>query len=91
MPDYKIKCEVLEVSTESGRCQGAACMRKGQAFVLGARTPEPEGICARSFASLYPTATALRFSEETPWERGKGFMDVRCPDGQVVYRLSRLK
>jgi len=89
MADWKIKCEVFSIDGGCKICPGSAKMKKGQAFLIGSRTPEPEGVCARSFASIYPVAMAMRFFDEIPWERGNGFFDVTCPDACVVFRLSR--
>ncbi len=91
MPDHEVVCEVFEMESGAECCPGSAKMRKGQSFALGAKTPEPDGVCARAFMSIYPVALARRFSDEIPWERGKGHFDVKCPDGCVVFRLSRLK
>jgi len=89
--NYKIKCEVIAVDGER-HCSGAAMMEINQTFIIGVKTPEPEGICAKSFAALFPLITAMRFSEEVPpWEKGRGFYEVYCPDGKVKYRLSRIK
>ena len=91
MVDYKIKCEVAKIKGGKKCCPGSAQMKIGEVFILGVRTPEPNGICARAYASIYPTSTALRFSDEIPWEKGRGYFDISCPDGLVTYRLSRVK
>ena len=88
MFNNKIKCEVVSVAGE-GHCTGAAKMKKGDTFIIGAKTPEPNGICARSFAALYPVAAAMRFSEETSWEK-EGRCLLACPDGTVTYSLTRV-
>ena len=82
MADYKIKCEVVEVRN------GAACQEPGDCFKLWKRTPE--GMCCRAFAAVYPVALSMRFSEQTGWETAGGANDIVCPEGDVVYRLSRL-
>ena len=41
MANYKIKCEAIDVRSESGICPGSAKCRKGETYVLTARTPEP--------------------------------------------------
>lgn len=36
---YRIKCEAIDVKTDSGICPGIAKTEKGEQFILGARTP----------------------------------------------------
>ncbi len=84
MYNYQIKCEVVQIVADKFKCSAL-----GQTFVIGPRTPE--GMCARAFAAIYPTAVAMRFSEEMPWEQGRGYVDVMCPDNDVVYRLTRIR
>ncbi len=91
MADYKIKCEVIQVKTESGVCIGSAKCRLGEIYILTARTPEPVGMCGRAFAAIHPMAFAMRWSEQMMWEK-KDYVDVSCPDGGcVTYRLSRIR
>jgi uncharacterized repeat protein (TIGR04076 family) len=90
MVDYRIKCEVARIKGDEECCPGSAQMKRGDVFILGVRTPEPNGMCARTYASIYPTSMALRFSEEMPWEKGRGYVEIVCPDGLVTYRLSRI-
>jgi len=84
MANYKIRCEVVRIVQNTFKC---ATM--GQTFILGPRTPE--GMCARAYSAVYPVSTAMRFSEEVSWEQGRGYVDVMCPDNDVVYRLTRIK
>jgi uncharacterized repeat protein (TIGR04076 family) len=84
MANYEVKCEVLEVNSALTSCQKA-----GDVFVLGPRTPE--GMCARAFAAVYPAALAMRFTEDFAWQKGKDCLEITCPDGFVVYRLTRVK
>jgi uncharacterized repeat protein (TIGR04076 family) len=84
MPNYKIKCEVVKVEEAKTNCQ-----KVGDAFVIGPRTPE--GMCARAFAAVYPAALAMRFSDDFAWQKGKDCLEITCPDGLVVYRLTREK
>jgi len=84
VPDYKVRCEVVEILRNAFDCS-----KVGQAFILGPRTPE--GMCARAFAGLYPTALAMRFSERIAWENEQGQVDVTCPERDVVYRLTRVR
>lgn len=89
MANYKIKCEVIEVKNGKSQCLGSSKMEKGQEFIIGGKTPE--GMCARVFPLVYPAALAMRFSESIPWEQGRGYFDITCPDVDVVFRLSRIK
>jgi hypothetical protein len=36
-------------------------------------------------------ALAMRFTDSMFWEKSDGHVEVTCPDGFVVYRLSRIK
>jgi hypothetical protein len=45
MANYKIKCEAIDVRSELGTCPGSAKCRKGETYILTARTPEPRGMC----------------------------------------------
>ncbi len=58
---YQVKCEVISVDGER-HCSGAALMEIGRVFTVGTKTPEPEGMCAKSFATIFPLVTAMRFS-----------------------------
>ncbi len=33
----------------------------------------------------------MRYSEKMPWEKAEGYVDVTCPDGDIVVRLTRVK
>ncbi len=84
MANYKIKCEVIDILRNEFNCS-----KVGQTFIIGTRTPE--GMCAKAFAAVYPTALAMRFSEKIAWEKNQEYIDVICPDQDVVYRLTRIK
>ena len=88
--EYEIKCEVISAN-KNRHCGEDAWMEVGETFTVGSSTPNPKGICARAFSAIYPITTAMRFSEEISWEKGKGYYDVYCPDGMVQFRLSRVK
>jgi hypothetical protein len=64
--------------------------RKGETYVLTARTPEAIGMWGRAFAVMHPMAFAMRWSEKMEFEKAD-YVNVTCPDGFVTYRLSRLK
>lgn len=89
MAVYKIRCEVVSIAGDKEKCIGAAKMKKGESFVFEARTPE--GMCVRAFNAIFPSAFAMRYSDKMPWEKGDGYAEVTCPDGDVVIRLSRIK
>jgi uncharacterized repeat protein (TIGR04076 family) len=84
MANYKIKCEVVQILENKFKCSTV-----GQTFILGPRTPD--GMCARAYAAIYPASLAMRFSEQIPWEQGRGYVEIMCPDNDVVYRLTRIK
>jgi len=90
MAAFDVQCEVAEVRTEVGVCPGSAKVRKGESYVLGARTPEPRGMCQRAMHSLHPVAFAMRWTDKMQWEKTE-FVDIVCPDGFVTYRLSRIR
>jgi len=83
MANYKLKCEVVRVDEANTSCQ-----KPGDSFVIGPRTPA--GMCSRAFATIYPAALAMRFTEEFTWEKPGDGLEVTCPDGFVVYRLTRI-
>jgi uncharacterized repeat protein (TIGR04076 family) len=87
--NYRIRAEVVKVATDTGYCPGSAKCRMGETFVIGPRTPEP-GMCGRSFHAIHPMAFAMRFNDKMYWEKPDGPVEVTCPDGFVVYRLSRI-
>lgn len=91
MADYKIRCEIVDAGDGGAVCTGAGRMKKNDVYTIGLKTPEPAGICSKAFMAIYPVYMALRFTEEIPLEKGRGYVDVTCPDGQVIFRLSRIK
>lgn len=84
MANYKIRCEVIDILKNA-----FSCTKKGQVFIFGPRTPD--GMCAKAFTAIYPQALAMRFSEKMAWEDENGFIEITCPDGDIVYKLSRIK
>ena len=90
MANYKIKCEAIDIRGESAICPGSAKCKKGETYILTARTPETVGMCGRAFASIHPMAFAMRWSEKMEWEKSD-HVNVICPDGFVTYRLSRIR
>lgn len=89
MAVHKISCEVMSIAGDKEKCIGAAKMKTGEKFIFEARTPE--GMCVRAFNAIFPSAFAMRYSDKMPWEKGEGYADVTCPDGDIVVRLTRVK
>jgi len=87
--NYKIKCEAIQVKTDIGYCPGSAKCREGETYTIGPRTPSP-GMCCRAFSAIHPMALAMRFSDTMLCEKTPGQVEVTCPDGFVVFRLSRI-
>lgn len=83
MSDHQIEVEVIAVNVEKTQCQ-----RVGDRFTIGKRTPA--GMCCKVFHALYPYTVALRFTEACRWEHGESAISMTCPDGHVVYRLTRV-
>jgi len=86
----RIRCEAIEVGTESGVCPGIARTERGEVFVLGGRTPDGRGICMQALSAISPMKLALSLTEKMNWEE-TGYVDVICPHGAVTYRLSRVE
>jgi uncharacterized repeat protein (TIGR04076 family) len=87
--NYKIKCEAIKVESDTGCCPGSAKCRVGETYTIGPRTPDPP-MCGRAFHTIHPMALAMRFSDTMLCEKPPGQVEVACPDGFVVFRLSRI-
>ncbi len=85
-----IKCEAVEVKTDSGVCPGIAGTEKGEVFLIGARTPESKGICCQAFSAISPMKLALSLTDKMDWET-RDYFDIVCPHGFVTFRLSRVE
>ncbi len=85
-----IKCEAIDVRTDSGICPGMAKTQKGEVYILGARTPESKGICSSALTAIHPWSLAMMLTDKMDWEM-KDYFDVGCPHGMVTFRLSRIK
>ncbi len=85
-----IKCEVIDVRTDSGICVGIAKTRKGEECIIDGRTPESYGICSNAFCALSNSAFIMMATDKTPGEID-GYVDRVCPHGVVTFRLSRSK
>lgn len=87
---HSIKCEAIEVHSESEICPGMAKTKKGEVSILGARTPKGEGICSSALTAIHPFALSMMLTDKMDWEQ-KEYFDVTCPHGSVKFRLSRTK
>ena len=85
----QIRCEAININTDSGICPGIAKTKKGEVFIIGPRTPEPNGICSQAFSAISPMKLAMSLTEKMDWET-KEYFDIVCPHGFVTYRISRL-
>jgi len=74
----RIKCEAIAVNTDSGICPGIAKTERGEVFMIGGRTPEPNGICCQAFAAIGPMKLAMMLTEKMDWET-KDYFDIVCP------------
>jgi hypothetical protein len=83
-----IKCQALEVRTESGICIGLAKTKKGEVSIIDGRTPESGGMCSNAFCAFANAAFIMMSTEKMPGETN-GYIDRVCPHGIVTFRLSR--
>lgn len=90
MKNYKMKCEVIDVRTESGICPGEAKTKNGEEYVLNARTPESNSICTNALAAIHPMSLAMRMTDKMYWEK-RDYFDLVCPHGAVTFRISRIR
>ena len=85
-----IRCEAVDVQTDSGICPRVANTEKGEVSLIGARTPKSRGICCQAFGAINSMKLAMSLTDKMDWET-KDYFDVVCPHGFVTFRLSRLK
>lgn len=85
----EIKCEAVSVNTDSNICPGVAKTKQGEVFIIGGRTPQPEGICCQAFSAISPMKLAMSLTEKMDWETKEHF-DIVCPHGFVTFRISRI-
>ena len=92
MARHKIRCEAVEVRTESGICPGLAETQQGEVYTLGARTPEPQGMCIQALNAIHPMAHAMKLTDRMDWENDENqHFDTTCPHGNTIFRITRLK
>jgi len=85
----QVKCEAVDVKTETKTCPGLAKTVQGEVFLIGARTPGQNGICCQAFAAMSPMKLVMMYTDRMDWEKNEYF-DITCPHGVVTYRLSRM-
>lgn len=90
MKNFKMKCEVIDVRTDSNTCPGEAQTVIGEKYVLGARTPETNSICTNALTAIHPMNFAMRLTNKMYWEK-KDHFDIVCPHGAVTFRISRIR
>ena len=83
-----IKCEAIDVKTETGVCPGIARTKKGEVHLIDGRTPCGEGMCSNAFSALSNPIFVMMCTDEMPGEKD-GYVDRVCPHGAVTFRLSR--
>ncbi len=89
MAIHSIRCEAIDVRTDSKICPGMAKTQEGEVYTLGGRTPE-KGICSSALTAIHPWSLAMMLTDKMDWEQ-KDYFDVTCPHGNVTFRLSRIK
>jgi uncharacterized repeat protein (TIGR04076 family) len=90
MENFKMKCQAIDVKTDSGICPGEARTEKNEEYILGARTPHSKGICINALAAIHPMSFAMRMTNKLYWEKQDHF-DLTCPHGAVTFRISRIR
>lgn len=83
-----IKCEAVEVRTDSGVCIGIAKTEQGEKYIIDERTPESKGMCSNAFCALSNAAFIMMTTDKMQGEIN-GSIDRVCPHGVVTFRLSR--
>jgi len=87
MQDFPVRIEAVAISDGKTVCKGRAKTVLGQSWEMHIHTPA--GMCGRAFAMLYPYLLSMRFADEIFLERGRGYAEFTCPDGDVTFRVSR--
>ncbi len=90
MKNFKMKCEAIDVRTDSNICPGEAQTRIGEEYILGARTPQTNSICTNALTAIHPMNLAMRMTDKMYWEK-KDHFDLVCPHGAVTFRISRIR
>ena len=90
MKNFEMKCEVIDVRTDSKTCPGEAQTMIGEKYVLSARTPETNSVCTNALTAIHPMNLAMRLTDKMYWEKEDHF-DIVCPHGAVTFRISRIR
>ncbi|MFX1394254.1 MAG: hypothetical protein ACFFAH_11830 [Promethearchaeota archaeon] len=85
-----IKCEVIDVKTDSGICVGLAKTKIGEKYIIDGRTPESNGMCSNAFCALSNAVFIMMASGKIEAEKNS-YIDRVCPHGVVTFRISRSK
>jgi hypothetical protein len=88
MTPHQIRCEALNVRTDTKICPGLAKTEQGETYLLDARTPGPKGICCQAMTAMNSMRMALAVTDQKDLDNLEYF-DVICPHGFVTFRLSR--
>ena len=83
-----IKCQAIDVRTDTGVCPGLARTEKGEEYIIDGRTPESKGMCSNAFCALASQFFTMMVTNELPGEKDGAF-DRVCPHGAVTFRVSR--
>lgn len=90
MNTHSIKCEAIDVQTNSGICPGIAKTQKGEMYIIDGRTPESPGICSNAFSALSNSVFVMMTNDTRPVGMNEHY-DLVCPHGKVTFRMSRIK
>jgi len=60
-------------------------MKLKNVFLAGLKTPEPVGMCAKSYVALYPVIVAMQDPQ-----KGIESHESDCLDGKDRYRLTKI-
>ncbi|MGA2642372.1 MAG: hypothetical protein ABSG21_15890, partial [Spirochaetia bacterium] len=84
----RIRCEAVDVRTDTLVCPGVAKTKRGEVYELDGRTPVPVGMCCMALSAL--NANRLAMAVTPLGLDAKDSLDITCPHGAVTFRLSRL-
>jgi len=89
MHNFQLCIEAVAIHEGKTHCKGGAKTPVGQSWEMHVHTPA--GMCGRAFAMLYPYLLSMRLADEIFLERGRGYAEFVCPDGDVTFRVRRVK
>lgn len=84
----QVRCEVIDVRTDTGTCPGKAGTQKGEKYIIDGRTPESKGICTNAFCAIHSMLFMMMKTNKMEWE--KDYHDLVCPHGYATFRISRI-